>query len=133
MEQLAITPTNIDYESFAIQTAGRMMEVAMLTKKVKLRLTREQLQVISKIMYGYLQTVQLHEIDDKTIFYLIWELYEGKIRKKMLSLVPEISLSLDLPHAWALMQMVYSIDLSAWPYENNVAIHIISEIDHQTA
>lgn len=130
MEQLTVTTSGALQ---GLQTAGRMIEVAMLTKKVKLRLNREQLAVIGKIMNGYLMGAHLGEMDEKVIFFLIWELYETKIRKKMLDLKQDIGLSLDLPAAWALMQMFYSVDLSPWPYESTIANQIISEIDHQTA
>lgn len=116
----------------AVQTTGRMIEVAMLARKIKLRLNKEQLAVIGKVMGSYLSSARLGDLDDKVVFLLVWEIYEGKVRKKMLELKPEIGLTLDLPHAWALMNMFFLVDLSAWPYEASIARQIISEIDHQT-
>lgn len=129
MEQLTVTLAS---GLQAVQTPGRLIEVAMLARKIKLKLSKEQLAVIGKVMNGYLMGAHLGEIDDKVIYYLVWEIYEGKIRKQILKLKPEIGLTLDLPHAWALMNMFFLVDLSSWPYEASVANHIISEIDHQT-
>jgi hypothetical protein len=109
-----------------------MMEVAFLTKNVKLKLTREQLASLNLLATYFLHTSLLESLEDKTVFFLVWEIYEGKIRKKALSLKPEIGLTLDLPHAWALMQMCMMVDLTEWPYEESVARYIIQEIDHQT-
>lgn len=115
------------------QSPGRLIEVAMLARKIKLRLSREQLAVIGKLMGSYLSGANLYGLDEKVIYFLVWEIYEGKFRKKMLELKPQISITLDLPHAWALMNMLFLIDLSAWPYEKTIANLIIGEIDNQTA
>ena len=110
-----------------------MIELAMLQKKVKLRLNKEQLAAIGTILQSYLGSSPITDIDSKAVVFLLWEIYENKLRKKTMSLSQEIGLSLDLPHAWALMVMFQEMDLAPWPYENNVANYIISEIDHQTA
>jgi len=83
-------------------------------------------------MNAWFSSVQLNDLFDKALFYLLFDLQERKLRKKLLSMKNSIRLSIDITHAWALTQLFQEIDLVAWPYENNVAQSIISEIDHQT-
>ena len=115
------------------QTKGRMIEVAMVMKKVEIHLSMEQLAALGRIMSSYLANLRLFDIADKAIFYLLWAIYENRVRKKMLSIKPTAKLSLDMAQAWAMMAMLQEINLSAWPYENNLGQIIISEIVHQTA
>ncbi len=115
------------------QTKGRMIEVAMVMKKVEIRLSMEQLAALGRIMSSYLANLRLIDIDDKAVFYLLWAIYENRVRKKMLSIKPTAKLSLDMAQAWAVMAMLQELNLSAWPYEKNLGEFIISEIFHQTA
>jgi len=131
MEQL--TTKDQFPEGYAVQSTGRMIEVAMLTKKVKLKLSKEQLSVVARVMFVFLSNMPLVDIECKSMFYSLWALYEGQVRNKMLSINKKVVVSLDIPHAWALMQMFHEVDLGQWPYENTVAQYIIGEIDHQTA
>jgi hypothetical protein len=114
-------------------TRGRMMEVAMIMKKVDLHLAKEQLASLGRIMSSYLAGVELHDVDDKALFFLLYKVYEDKIRKKMLTLKPTIKLSFDMPQAWALAVMFREVNLDNCPYEYQLAQSIVSEIDHQTA
>jgi hypothetical protein len=115
------------------QTRGRMIEVAMVMKKVEINLSREQLAALGRIMSRYLANLRLFDIDSKAIFYLLWAIYENRVRKKMLSIKPTVKLSLDMAQAWAMEAMLVEINLSAWPYEKNLGEFIVSEIVHQTA
>ena len=115
------------------QTSGRMIEVAMLMKKVEIRLSKEQLASLGRIMSSYLANLKLRDIDDKAIFYLVYGVYESKIRKKMFSLKQDMKISLDVAQAWAITAMLQDIDLSDWKYEDSIAQFIILEINHQTA
>ena len=114
------------------QTNGRMIEVAMVMRKVDLRLSREQLASLGRIMSSYLANLNLLSIDEKAIFYLLYGIYEAKVRKKMLSLKPDMKLSLDMAQAWAMSAMIQEMNLVQWPYEYQLGQFIISEIDHQT-
>jgi len=114
------------------QTYGRMIEVAMVMRKVDLRLSREQLASLGRIMSSYLANLNLLSIDEKAIFYLLYGIYEAKVRKKMLSLKPDMKLSLDMAQAWAMSAMIQEMNLVQWPYEYQLGQFIISEIDHQT-
>jgi len=114
------------------QTRGRMMEVAQLMRKVEVTLTMEQLAALGRIMSSYLSNLDLFGIDAKAIFYLLYAIYEAKVRKKMLTMKPTVKLSLDMAQAWAMVAMIQEINLSAWPYEYQLGQFIISEIDHQT-
>ena len=115
------------------QTSGRMIEVAMLMKKVEIRLSKEQLASLGRIMSSYLANLKLRDIDDKAIFYLVYGVYESKIRKKMFSLKQDMKISLDVAQAWAITAMLQDIDISDWKYEDSIAQFIILEINHQTA
>ena len=114
------------------QTNGRMIEVAMVMRKVDLRLSREQLASLGRIMSSYMANLNLLSIDEKAIFYLLYGIYEAKVRKKMLSLKPDMKLSLDMAQAWAMSAMIQEMNLGQWPYEYQLGQFIISEIDHQT-
>lgn len=115
------------------QTNGRMIEVAMVMKKVEIQLTREQLAALGRVMSSYLANVRLLDIGSKAAFYLLWAIYENRVRKKMLNLKPAVKLSLDMAQSWAMGAMFSKIDLAAWPYEQHLKQLIVSEIDHQTA
>ena len=115
------------------QTRGRMMEVAMVMKKVELHLSMEQLASLGRIMSSYLANLDLYGIDAKALFYLLYAIYEAKVRKKMLQMKPSVKLSLDMAQSWAMVAMIQEMNLSAWPYEYQLGQFIISEIDHQTA
>jgi hypothetical protein len=116
-----------------LQTKGRLIEIAMLMKKVDIRLSMEQFASLGRIMSSYLANMNLYGIDDKAIFYLLYQFYESKVRKKMLSMKQEVKFSLDMPQAWAMTAMLQEMDLYIWPYEYAVKELIIREIDHQTA
>lgn len=116
-----------------MQIQGRLIEVAMVMKKVDIRLSMAQFTALGRIMSSFLGNMTLSDVDDKALFYLLYHFYEGKIRKKMLSLKTEVKLSLDMPMAWAIAAMLQDMDLDAYPYESNVKLYILSEIDHQTA
>jgi len=116
-----------------LQTKGRLIEIAMLMKKVDIRLSMEQFAALGRIMSFYLANMNLNGIDDKAIFYLLYQFYESKVRKKMLSMKQEVKFSLDMPQAWAMAAMLQEMDLAVWPYEYVVKELIIREIDHQTA
>ena len=116
-----------------MQTKGRLIEIAMLMKKVDIRLSMEQFAALGRIMSFYLANMNLNGIDDKAIFYLLYQFYESKVRKKMLSMKQEVKFSLDMPQAWAMAAMLQEMDLAVWPYEYVVKELIIREIDHQTA
>jgi|GEM_PF-2098152 len=114
------------------QTRGRMMEVAMLMRKVELRLSMEQLAALGRIMSSYLANLDLLHIDDKAVFFLLYQIYEGKVRKKMLSTKRMLRLSLDMAQAWAMISMLQDMDMAPWPFEESVKQWIIYEIDHKT-
>jgi hypothetical protein len=115
------------------QTGGRMIEVAMVMRKVEFRLSKEQLAALGRIMSSYLANLSLHSIDGKALFYLLYAIYESKVRKKMFSLKPDMKLSFDMAQAWAMVAMIQEMQLDQWPYEYQLGQYIISEIDHQTA
>ena len=115
------------------QTQGRLIEVAMLMKKVEIRISKEQLASLGRIMGTYLANLPLTDINDKAIFFLLYGIYESKVRKKQFSLKQQMKVSLDLPQAWAMVAMMQEVDLAAWQYENSLKEMIIREIDHQTA
>ena len=113
-------------------TNSRLIEVAMVMKKVEIHLSKEQMAALSKIMSSYLANLDLFGIDSKALFYLLYAIYESKLRKKMLSLKPGMKLSLDMSQAWAMVAMIQEMNLIAWPYEYQLGQFIRSEIDHQT-
>ena len=116
-----------------LQTQGRLIEIAMLMKKVDIRMSMGQFASLGRIMSSYLANMNLNRIDNKAMFYLLYQFYESKVRKKMLSMKQEVKLSLDMPQAWAMAAMLQEMDLYMWPYEYAVKELIIREIDHQTA
>jgi hypothetical protein len=126
MEQLTRTASDL-------QTQGRLIEIAMLMKKVDIRMSMGQFASLGRIMSSYLANMNLNRIDNKAMFYLLYQFYESKVRKKMLSMKQEVKLSLDMPQAWAMAAMLQEMDLYMWPYEYAVKELIIREIDHQTA
>ncbi len=115
------------------QTQGRLIEVSMLMKKVEIRISKEQLASLGRIMGTYLANLPLTDINDKAIFFLLYGIYESKVRKKQFSLKQQMKVSLDLPQAWAMAAMMQEVNLAAWQYENSLKELIIREINHQTA
>jgi len=125
MEQLNIIPQN--------QTQGRMIEVAMVMKKVELRLSREELAAFGRILSSFLANIALYSIYEKSVFFILYNVYESKIRKKAITMKSEYKISLEMPQAWAVTEMLEGMDLNCFPYEYSLQRGIISEIDHQTA
>ena len=114
------------------QTKGRVMEVAMLMKKVKLNLSREELSAFGRILSSYLANMPFYSIYEKSLFFILYQVYETKIRKKAITMKSEYKISLDMSQAWAVAEMLEEMDLDLFPYEYNLQRVIISEIDHQT-
>lgn len=113
------------------KTARSVVDIALVMRKVEIRLSMEQLASLGRIMSSYLANLSLWSIDEKAIFYLLYHIYETKIRKKMLCLKPDVKFSVDMPQAWAMVAMIQEMDLSRWPYESQLAQYIVSEIDKQ--
>jgi len=114
------------------QTRGRMMEVAMVMKKVELHISREELAAFGRILSSYLAHLILYSVYEKHLFYILYQIYESKIRKKAITMKSEYKISLDITQAWAVAEMLEGMDLDLFPYEYNIQRVIISEIDKQT-
>ena len=115
------------------QNRGRLIEVAMLMKKVVIKLSAEQMKALSSLMQMYFMFAQLNQLHDKAEFYLVYSIFEGKIRTKVFDLKPSHKLKLDIAQANALWWMLSNIDINdAAIFENTMRDYIMNEIDHQT-
>jgi len=112
---------------------SKLMEIALVMKKVKIKLTSSQVEALGRIMSNYMANIEIRRLDEKAIFFLLYSIFEGKLRKKILSLQPEMTLSIDISQAWSLFELLQEMDLDSWPYENSVKELIIRQIDKQTA
>jgi len=106
--------------------------VGMAIRKVEIHLTKDRVVAMSRIMSSYLTTMDMRSIDGKAIYFLIYGIYETKIRKKILLMKPGMKLTLDMAQAWAMFAMLQEMNLTQWPYEESIKQLIIYEIDQQT-
>lgn len=106
--------------------------VGMAIRKVDIHLTKDRVMAMSRIMSSYLTTMDMRGIDGKAIYFLIYGIYESKIRKKILLMKPGMKLTLDMAQAWAMFAMLQEMNLTQWPYEESIKQLIIYEIDQQT-
>ena len=115
-------------------TRGRIIEVAMLRKKVTLQLTQSQFEVLDGLFVLYLHTARLTDHMDKAHYFLVHQVYEKKIRPRHLDLKVIFKLSFNIAEASAIYLMLLKTNIqSCFIYENNLRNFITSEIDHQTA
>lgn len=127
MEQLELTPS----KNPEIYLRGRSMELAMLQKKVIIKLTGEQLKTLVHIMTHYIYNHSMITLGEKATIALLVKI-EGKNRQKMFLPKKSFTLSLDIPSALAIFQMFIDLDFSGFPYERTLCDLITGEIDHQT-
>jgi len=106
--------------------------VGMAIRKVEIHLTKDRVVAMSRIMSSYLTNMDMRDIDGKAIYFLIYGIYETKIRKKILLMKPGMKLTLDMAQAWAMFAMLQEMNLTQWPYEESIKQLIIYEIDQQT-
>lgn len=115
------------------QNRGRLIEVAMLMKKVVIKLSSEQMKALSALMQMYFMIAQLNQLHDKAEFYLVYTIFESKIRSRMFDLKPSCKLKLDIAQANAMWWMLSNLEISDTAiYENTMRDYIMAEIDHQT-
>ena len=114
-------------------TARSASDLFRVMRKVKLVLSREELQALGRIAVTYLAGADMTTMCEQTIYLQIYKLYDGKLRRLALAGKPKVSLVIDIIQAWAMWELIQAIDLDNWPYEDAAARKIIGEIDKQTA
>ena len=111
---------------------GRLMEVQMLMRKVKIKLSKEQIYALISLMQVFLSRYPITGLKDKSIYLRVLQLFEKRIRFKQFN-SKSTSITLDVYTAEALFQMAYWLQhYDFQPYEKNLIRHLIDEIHHQT-
>lgn len=115
-----------------LMRADTLQSISGALKKVKLKLTRQQLGSIAIIMQ-----MHVHELKPTGLYELahMHEAYKlaEKLRLKMMRNPDKVRLSLTLPEAAALYDVMDSTEFAEFAqYESNLALYIIMEIDKQT-
>ncbi len=125
MEQLGLTTTGSrDYHLTA-----RNIELVMLSKRIRIKLTNEQIRSLVQLMTHYIFHHPLISMQDKvTMFHLVK--LESSLRPQ--AFMPRgINLGLNIPQAQSLFQMFCDFNLQEHEYETMLGNYIMGEIDHQ--
>ena len=129
MEQLI--PLNIRE---AMISRGRLIEVAMLKKKVVIPLTRSQFETFDRLILLYLTSTRLVNLIDKANYFIIQMVYEKKIRPAHLNLKTKFRFNFNVAESSAIYTMLFRLIISSESaYETTLRNFICSEIDFQTA
>lgn len=131
MEQL----TTVNNREMMRTSRGRVIEVAMLRKKVEIKLTQSQFEALDRMMVLYLATTCFNgDLLSKANYFTIHQVYEKRIRPKYLDLKTVFKLKFTIAEASALEIMFNSLNIPVESvYEITLVNLICSEIDHQTA
>jgi len=115
-------------------SSGRMMEVRMITRKVRLELSRDQLDSFMWMVRIFLVHYPIIELKAKAHFLRVMNFYEKKLRSKQLSQKAKIGLSFDFSTADSLMEMLdYMFYQEMGVYEKTLRGHLYGQLDHQTS
>lgn len=120
----------------AMQTAptsqGRLMEVQMLMRKVKIKLSKEEIYTLITLMQIFLSRYPITGMKEKSIYLRVLNLFEKRIRFKQF-VSKSTSFTLDISTAEAVCQMASWLQYHSFgPYEKNIIRMLIEEIHHQT-
>ncbi|GEM_PF-2578448 len=131
MEQL----TQFNGREMMQTSRGRMIEIAMLRKKIEIRLGQSQFESFDRLMVLYLATTCFNgDLFEKATYFIVHQVYEKKIRPKHMDLKPMFKLLFTVAEAAAIHHMLYILNIPTESiYENTLRNLIHSEIDHQTA
>jgi hypothetical protein len=107
-------------------------QMARLLQKVDLSLSRSQLNSLCGMMTVYFQTTKLTDTRAMSNYFLLYKVWDKKIRTKKYSFKDRFKFRFDIAQANALYDMFDDFDLSNWPYESSIRDYITGEIYRQT-
>lgn len=126
-----ITPYNRLTPAHAMQPEA-LQSISAALRKVKLKLTRQQLGSIAIIMQMHVNKARPRGVFELAQLYECYKLAE-KLRLKMMRNPERVKLSLTLPEAAALYDVMDNTEFADFAqYESNLALYIIMTIDEQT-
>ena len=106
--------------------------LAILLKKVEIKLNKHQLQTLSLLIRHYFSFSSGDTLGDQVVLLNLFNVFEKKIRLKDIPRRSSIKLKLDISQAAAIMVMLYNIKTEETSYERTVVDYITAEIDRQT-
>lgn len=109
-----------------------LQSISAALKKVKIKLTRQQLGSIAVIMQMHVNKARPRGVFELAQLYECYKLAE-KLRLKMMRNPERVKLSLTLTEAAALYDVMDNTEFADFAqYESNLALYIIMTIDEQT-
>lgn len=100
--------------------------------KISLKLTRQQMESLARMMVHFFIHAPLDCKEDGAQIYLVHEIYEKKVRPKLILAKPVYNVSMNVAQASNLWWALAGLNLDGWPYENTLRDFICAEIDRQT-
>lgn len=126
-----ITPYSRLTPAHAMQPEA-LQSISNALRKVKLKLTRQQLGSIAVILQMHVHKLKPTGLYELAHMHEAYKLAE-KLRLKMMRNPERVKLSLTMPEAAALYDVLDNTEFADFAqYENNLALYIIMEIDKQT-
>ena len=112
---------------------GRMIEIAMLRRKIEISLTQSQFEAFDLMMVSYLALSAINTLSEKANYYIVHQVYEKRIRPKHLDLKTVFKLKFTIAEACAIHTMLCGICIpNKSIYEETLRNLITSEINQQT-
>lgn len=109
-----------------------LQNISAALQKVKIKLSRQQLGSIAVIMSMHVNKARPRGVFELAQLYECYKLAE-KLRLKMMRNPERVKLSLTMPEAAALYDVMDSTEFAEFAqYESNLALYIIMGIDKQT-
>ncbi len=112
----------------------QLTEIQVLLKKVEFDVSMPQLRTLSFLVQGFLlrkNGLKLN-IVEKVLHYMIYEIYEKKIRPNEIKQKAKVKIKLNIAQAQALKSAFGYLNVEHMPYENTLVDYITGEIHRQT-
>lgn len=107
--------------------------MALLSKKLKIKLGREELKSLDAIVKYWLMTQDLKNEDMhmQALMQAAIKLVETKLRPGVMQLKPTLSIKLDVMQAYVLREVLDVFNFLDSSFEMNLVNRIIAQIDRQ--
>lgn len=107
--------------------------MALLSKKIKIKLGREELKSLDAIVKYWLMTQDLKNDDMHMQAFLqaAIKLVETKLRPGVMQLKPTLSIKLDVMQAYVLREVLDDFSFLESSFEMNLVNRVIAQIDRQ--
>lgn len=109
------------------------IEICKLLQKIELTLSKDQIKSLILIIAHYFIHSNRQTIEELSITYTLFRLYDKKLRPLLLSMKSKFKIKIDITTATALNHILMHMKWDQWgDYERSLSKAIIGEINRQT-